>query len=155
MTVKTINGNHPDKYGNIDIPQGPMGPEGPQGEQGIQGVDGPQGPRGPQGYSYPLYINDGSKAIKFWTGKAIVTTDGTFTTDYTIANFNKVVHVSTTVLSGNFSQANAPLSCTISSISNTTAKGKAFKATSAGLLAAMQQTVAEVGTEIEIMVVGY
>lgn len=161
----TVNGLYPDEYGNINIPHGPEGPQGNQGiqgPQGIQGTRGPQGERGEKGNKGDkgdagiVYMNDTTKQLKFYNVTAtILSSDGTFYVDITQANFVSVIHVSPMIMSGSFSQANAPLAVNFNLPSNTKVSGKAFKATSAGLLAAMQQTPAEPGTQINIMVVGY
>lgn len=152
MNVKTINGLPPDENGNINLPHGP---EGPPGIQGIQGVQGIQGIRGPQGYSYPLYVNEPMRNIKFWSGMATVTNNGEWSINYAEANFTQAINIFCTVMADSFSQANAPLTTNLKTLTASSASGKAFKATSAGLLTAMQQVPAEDGTRVMVMVVGY
>lgn len=150
-------------------PQGAQGPIGPQGEQGLrgltgsQGVAGPQGiqgvagPVGPRGASGALWVNDPTKQLKLWSGQVELTgNNGQFSVDYTGAGFEHVISVQAQILGSGQLQADFPIAVTINdSYSLTTATGKAFKATSAGLLAAMQQTPAEPGTKVNVLVFGY
>ena len=92
---------------------------------------------------------------ELFKGTAVVSGgSGDFSLDISAAEFERVQHVSLTVKAGDFSDAKAPLSTTLKSHSVYSVEGKAFKATSAGLLAAMQQTAAEDGTEIDVLVIG-
>lgn len=124
--VYTVNGNAPDIHGNVNVSKS------------------------------LTYVNDPTKELKIFTGIATVTgNSGVWELDYTTANFNTVVDVNPKLFADSFPAADAPLATNITSFTNKKVIGKAFKATSAGLLAAMQQTPAESGTRVLVSVIGY
>lgn len=93
--------------------------------------------------------------LKIFTATVTTTgSDGTWSVDYTSTGFNSISSIQATCLAGSFSLANAPVGSNITTFSNTTCSGKAFKATSSGVLLAMQQLPAEPGTQINVLVIG-
>lgn len=93
--------------------------------------------------------------LKIFT--ATVTTsgsDGVWSVDYSSVGFNSISSIQATCLAGSFSSANAPVGSNITAFSNTSCSGKAYKATSAGLLTAMQQLSADSGTQVNVLVIG-
>lgn len=100
-------------------------------------------------------VNGNLSNIKVFTTTTTVNgSDGRWSVDYSNMEFTEVLHVSTTVLAGSFSQANTPLSTNVGNVELTYCDGKAFKVTSAGLLTAMQQVPVESGTKVMVMVTG-
>lgn len=130
MVVRSVNGEFPDFAGNVEISKDTL-----------------------------LYNSSGlvTENVKIFVGVATtVGNAGLFTLDISQAGFSTVDNVQLTVQTGTFAQADSPLSAQYNQAtsSSTVINGKAFKATSAGLLAAMQQTPAEAGTKINVLVIG-
>lgn len=150
MYIKTVNYNPPDENGNVNIQmlEGPVGDQGPQGPKGIQGIQGIQGEKGPPGVLFHGLTN-----VKCFVGKT-TTTGGTWTIDYSSLGFTEVLNIQITLQYTNHSEAEEPLGAYVRNADLNSASGEAFCVTSAGLLAAMQQTEVKDGTIVNVMVIG-
>ena len=95
-----------------------------------------------------------NRPVKMWFG-SVTTSSGAFSVDYTAAGFTSVRTIQVTLQHPTAVDADYPLSASITNFSTTTANGKAFRATSAGALVAMQQTAAVAGTTAHVMVIGH
>lgn len=130
MVVRSVNNVFPDFVGNVNTPRDAM-----------------------------FYTSLGAviHPVKVFMGVATtVGNAGLFSLDISVAGFTTIHSVQFTMQAGTFAQADAPLSANYNQATSTTTviNGKAFKATSAGLLAAMQQTPAEAGTQVFVVVYG-
>lgn len=150
MVVLTVNHNLPDENGNVNI-QMLEGPQGDQGLRGQQGLRGPEGPPGPPGEPGIEII--GLSRPKMYVTKT-TTSGGAFNVDISNIGFTEIHNVQLTVENNGFSEADLPLSAMITSKTTTGIQGRAFKISSAGLLAAMQQIDASDGTIVNVMIVG-
>lgn len=105
----------------------------------------------------PLVMMTGEdRSLKLWTGVAVVTGgSGEWSIDYSSANFSQIRTIQITLESGVTSDADKPLGAYVSYKDLTGVRGKAYKVTSAGLLAAMQQVVVNDGTQVHVMVIGH
>lgn len=103
-----------------------------------------------------IIIPGESRQTKIWTGTTVTAGgDGNWTINYASAGFTSVRTIQVTIESGITAAADKPLGTYVVSKSNTSASGKAYKATSAGLLTAMQALAAENGVTVHVMVIGH
>lgn len=153
MVVRTVNYNLPNEEGNVNIQmlEGPRGIQGIQGPRGIQGMTGDRGPRGEQGL--PGVFFHGLNNVKCFIAKT-TTTNGTWTVDYSQVGFTEILNIQLSLQYTNHSQSESPLGGYIRNATLTSANGEAYCVTSAGLLAAMQQTEVKDGTIVNVMVIG-
>ncbi len=153
MVVLTVNYNLPDEDGNVNIQmlEGPQGDGGLQGPRGLQGLPGEPGPKGDKG-------DPGVEVIGLTNPKMYVTTvttsGGIFYVDLQNLGFTEIHNVQVAVEDNGFAEADMPLSAMITAKTTYYVRGRAFKISSAGLLAAMQQIDASDGTIVHVMVIG-
>ena len=139
-----------------DGPTGPKGDKGNKGDPGDPGATGPQGVKGDKGDTGAFVYNSAGlvSGVKMFAGKVTLAgSDGSWTINYPSAGFTNIISIQVTS-QGSFSDADKPHAAFVTVHSNTSASGVAYKASSAGLLTAMQQLRADAGTVVNVLVIG-
>lgn len=102
----------------------------------------------------PIVTSVGSQeGLRMWTGITMVE-DGEWSVDYSDANFSQIRNIQVTLESNTNTDADRPSSAYVVNYNNTSANGRAWSATSIGLLLGMIQNKARDGVTVHVLVIG-